>query len=304
VKVVVTGAGGFVGSRVVQNLINNPDVSDVTAMDVTDFNAPEHAKLTSHVGDLLDADFRRKILDGSDAVIHLASILGGAAESNYDLARKVNVDATLDLFEDIRDRAPTTRVVFASSIAVFSAPFDDPATDSTPTDAEMVYGGQKLMMEAALANFTKRGWMDGIALRPSGVTARDGADLRLRSAFLSHVFYAIRSGEDIVLPVDPESRIWMTSVECVAWNFMHGVFATDIGRLRAMTLPALSVHFHELVAALHRKFPDSASKVTYEPNPELIALFGSYPALETAEADRLGFRRDADADELVARSFS
>jgi len=302
-RILVTGAGGFVGQKLIRHLLDNPDVNDLSLMDIVEFAVPDRAKVTMHIGDIGDADFRKKAIDGADAVIHLASILGGAAETNYAWARRVNVDATQSLFEDIRDQNPKTRVVAASTIGVFSTPMPPIVTDNTPTDPVMVYAAHKLMMEIALTNFTRRGWLDGLSLRPSGVTARDGADMRLRSAFLSHVFYAVKRGEDIVLPVKPESRVWMASADSVAWNFMHGALVSGLRHNRAFTLPAQSIYYEDLVEALYRRFPGTGSKVTYAPDEELIALFGCYPELETAEADRLGFNRDESPDDLVARSM-
>ena len=109
---------------------------------------------------------------GADVVFHLAGILGGAAEANYDLARRVNVDATLSLFEALRNADHPARVVFASSIAVFGEPLPERVDDDTIPFPTMTYGAQKLMMENALAQFSVRGWVDGLALRLPGIVAR------------------------------------------------------------------------------------------------------------------------------------
>ena len=167
----------------------------------------------------------------------------------------------------------------------------------------MVYGAQKLMMEVALSNFAVRGWLDGVSLRPSGVMARDGADAALKTAFMSRLFWCVKRGEDIALPVASESRTWLTSIETVARNFIHAAMLPEIGPDRAFTLPALSLTFGELVAALKRRFPNSSSRIAFAPEPEIVALFGSYPRLETAAADRLGFLRDENADVLVERAL-
>lgn len=306
-QIAIIGAGGFVGQRLarimLQETLGLERLVLVDQIEVEDF---ADRRVERFVGDFSEPDLMRKALLGVDKVILLAAILGGGAESNYSLARKVNVDATLDLFEFLRDANPATRLVFASTIAVFAKPMPSLVTDTTPTGPSMIYGAQKLMMEIALSNFATRGWLDGVSLRPSGVMARDGADARLRTAFMSRVFYSVMRGEDIVLPVHPHSRTWLTSVDCVARNFAHGAMieSAKLGKDRAFTLPALVLSFEELVAALFRKFPESRSRVTYAPDEEIVALFGSYPDLETPIADRLGFERDANADALVAHAFS
>lgn len=301
-RLCIIGAGGFVGQRVARLAAADPRITGLVLNDLAPVDAPAGAKVVP--GSFADPAVRARLCDSVDAVIHLAAILGGAAESDYALARRVNVDATLDLFEHLRDQNPATRVVFASTIAVFGKPMPDPLTDATPTGPSMVYGAQKLMMEVALSHFASRGWLDGISLRPSGVMARDGADAALKSAFMSRLFWCVARGEDITLPVDEDSRTWLCSIETVAANFLHGALIPRPGANRALTLPALSLTFGELVAALRRRYPESPSRIRYAPDPALVSLFGSYPRLETDAADALGFHRDADADALVRSSMT
>lgn len=298
----ITGAGGFVGRRLAELAAADARVSGLVLNDLGPL--PEIAGATRVPGSINDPGVRARFCDGVDGVIHLAAILGGAAESDPALARRVNVDATMDLFEDLRARNPGARVVFASTIAVYGKPMPDPVTDATPTAPQMLYGAHKLMIEVALSHSTRRGWLDGISLRPSGVMARDGADAGLKSAFMSRLFWCVARGEDITLPVAEDSRTWLTSIETVAANFLHAALVPDLGPDRALTLPALSLTFGELVAALRRRFPASPSRITFAPDPAIIALFGTYPRLETGGADALGFRRDADSDALVRAAMS
>ena len=135
--------------------------------------------------------------------------------------------------------------------------------------------------------------------------ANEQADARLRSAFMNRVFYAVRDGFDLELPVYPQSTTWLSSVQTVADNFIHAanLSAQDLGDDRAFTLPALYLSFQELVDALKQRFPDSKARITFAPDAELAKLFGSYVPLETAIADRLDFSRDRTAVELVERAF-
>lgn len=305
-KTVIIGAQGFVGQRLAKRLLDNDQCDRLVLIDrATPSQTDGDPRLETVAGDFADPDLFDAHIAGASTVYLLASILGGAAETNYALARHVNVDATLTLLERLRDSNPQTRLVFASTIAVFAKPMPALVTDATPTGPTMVYGAQKLMMEVAIANFAARGWLDGVSLRLAGVMARDGADARMRSAFISRVFYAVMRGEDIVLPVHPHSQTWLTSVETAACNFAHAgdLEAAALGATRAFTLPALCVSFEELVAALMRRFPESRARVTYRPEEELVALFGSYPPIATQAADALGFTRDLDADALVTRSL-
>ena len=294
-RVVVTGAGGFVGQRILHRLEDLPEVEAVCAVDR--LKVPERGKITAFRGDFGDSALWGRMVDQADAIIHLAAVLGGAAEADPALARRVNIDATLNLID--RLCGSDVRFVFASTVAAYGKPLPDPVSDATPLSPVMLYGAQKVMIEVALSNHAKRGRLDAVSLRPSGVMARDGADAALKSAFMSKLFYCVQRGEDIVLPVAQDSRTWLASVESVARNFIHAAILPELGTTRAFTLPALTLSYGELVAALRRRFPDSPSTVRYEPNPETVALFGQSPELVTETADALGFSRDLDADALV-----
>lgn len=298
-RVAVIGAGGFVGQRVARQLDAHPDVDELRLLDRAAFGAPDRAMALQ--GDFADAGVRARLLNGVDTVILLAAILGGAAEMDPLLARRVNLDATLDLIEHLKGSG--TRFVFASTIAVYGTPMPDPVSDETPLAPQMLYGAQKAMIETLLSTCSRRGWLDAVSLRPAGIMARDGVDDGLKSAFLSRLFHAVRRGEDVILPVDAEGRTWLSSIDTVARNFVQAATMPDLGPDRALTLPALSVTFGELVDALRRAFPDSRSDIVYEPDPQTMALFGRFPGLTTATANRLGLARDTDVDALVRNAF-
>lgn len=305
-KVAVIGASGFVGQRVVRLLLERHDVETLWLMDKARGPDPQDGRIRVLNAGLEDAAARAELVAGADRFIVLSGILGGGAEADPALARRVNVDATLDLFQDLAAAPGRARVVFASTIAVLGNALPDPTGDEAPTNPVMLYGAQKLMMEIALANYSERGQLDGLSLRPSGVMARDGVDAALKTAFMSRLFHAIGRGEDITLPVGPEHRSWFTSLGTVAANFVHGVTLATDGLPtpeRSMTLPALCLSFGELIAALRRRYPQSPSQVSFAPDPDIVRLFGEFPELRTPRADALGFGRDRDADDLVKNSM-
>ena len=304
VRVLVTGAGGFIGRRLVSALLSHPAFADArfALNDLRLVDAPDDSRLTAIEGDFADPTL---LVDQPTHVFHLAGILGGAAEADYGLARRVNLDATLALIEGLRTADAAPRLVFASSIAVFGPPLPPQIDDETLPLPVMTYGAQKRMIEVAIEQFAARSWVDGIALRLPGIVARPDADARLKSAFLNRLFHAVAAGEDIELPVSPGATTWLISAPACVDALLHAALLprAALGARRAMTLPAQRVTFAELVAALKAYFPDSPFRIRYAPDEGIEAQFGRSPLLATALADGLGFRHDGDVDTLVHRAL-
>jgi len=304
VRVLIIGAGGFVGRALCARLLQSPaKIEALTLVDQQDFSlpAPRAVPAIKRIGNFGEPAFCRSILDGMQAVVVLAAVLGGAAEANYSRARRTNIDATLSLFEALRNASKPPRTVFASSIAVFGSPLPELVDDTTPSRPAMIYGAQKLMMEVALDHFTRRGWLDGLALRLPGIVARAGADSRLKSAFLNNLFYAIRDGTDIELPVSRPSTTWLMSSAKIAENLEHALHVprAALGDACALNLPCIRLTIEELIAGLKRRYPDSRAAISCRPDPEIEAQFGRYPPLEAAIAGRLGFTADESVEALI-----
>lgn len=307
--VVVTGAAGFIGAHLSSALLAHPVFAEArfTLTDLRFVAASTDPRVRQMAGDIADPMCLAEVLDGGvDTVFHMAAILGGTAESDYALARRVNVEGALSLLEALRDFGNRPRLVYASSIAVFGAPMPGHIDDASMPFPTMTYGAQKRMIEIAVEQFSARGWIDGISIRLPGIVARADADARLRSAFLNTMFHAYASGEDFTLPVSPDGTTWLISVPACVAAFVHaGLLPGDrLGQQRALTLPAQRVAIEDIIAALKRKFPGSASKVTFAPDAELTALFAAQPPLTTALGDALGFQHDGGIDALVDRALS
>jgi D-erythronate 2-dehydrogenase len=306
--VVITGAGGFVGQRLAKQLLSEPAYVDArfTLTDIVISQAPKAANVRVLEGDLCKRAFMADVLGRrADIVYHLAGVLGGAAEANYPLSRKVNVDASLNLLEALRDERDPPRVVFASSIAVFGPPLPAVIDDDTIPVPVMHYGGQKRMVEVAIEQLSAHGWIDGIALRLPGIVARRGADSRLKSAFLNTVFYDYADGKDFTIPVSPEGTVWLLSVAACVQAFVHAaqLQPAQLGRRRALTLPAHRVSMSQLIAALRERYPESSSKVHWDPDPKLEALFARQPPFSTSLGDTLGFQRDVTISRLIDQAM-
>ncbi|WP_118178555.1 NAD-dependent epimerase/dehydratase family protein [Paraburkholderia phosphatilytica] len=310
--VVITGAQGFVGRVLVKRLLSDGlggrAVSKLTLLDIA-FDAP-HAdrRVVQLAGSIAHADVR--VLAYStpvDAVFHLASIPGGAAEKNYALGRSINLDATLGLLEDLRGHTRPPRFVFASTVAVYGEQLPATVDEATLPAPALSYGAHKLMGEALVADASRLGWVQGCSLRLPGVVARPGDGAGMMSAFMSQLFWRLSAGEPITVPVSPEGVAWWISVEQCVDNLLHAatVDPERFNARRSYQMPVLRLSIAEVVDALAARFGDDRKAlVTYAPDPFIERLFATYPPLLTPEAERLGLRHDGNVDQLITRAMS
>jgi nucleoside-diphosphate-sugar epimerase len=170
----------------------------------------------------------------------------------------------------------------------------------------MIYGAHKLMMEIALADFSRRGALDGVAVRLPGIVPRPRAPSGMKSAYLSEIFHALRAGEGFTAPVSPQATSWLMSVSRVAENLRLAakVEGEALPPGRAFTLPALRVGMAELAVAIAAATGADATAVSYAPDATLEPQFGRQPPLATPVADRLGFRHDGDVASLVRQALA
>ena len=298
-KILVTGAGGFVGRQLIERLVEAEH--DIVAIDTDAAGIPDGAHKI--VGDMSARDIRAEAMaDGCDALAHLATVPGGAAEADPAASRRVNIDAMYDLLELAAERGDHPRIVYASSIAVLGDPL--PASgvdDTTPLSPRMIYGGHKAMMETAVAMLSNRGAIDGVTVRLPGILARPTGPSGMKSAFMSNLFHALKAGEPFTCPVSPQATIWAQSVARCAANLVHALeLDSDLmPPTRAVTLPALRITIADLAAEIAKQCGVSSDLVAYEPDGPLEAAFGAQPALATPAAESAGFAHDGNLANLV-----
>lgn len=301
-RILVTGAGGFVGRKVVSLL----DDHEVIAIDQVGAGIPDLSHVTAIAGDLRDRNILNAAFSkGCEAVVHLATVPGGAAEMNPEIARAVNVEATMTLADFAVQAGNAPRFVFASSIAALGDSFPMTVNDETPLLPSMLYGAHKLMMEQWLATLTRRGDLDAVSLRLSGVIARPKGPSGMKSAFLSDIFHALRNGERFEMPVSKNATSWLTSIDIAARNFVYALVA-DLAAApssRAITLPAIRVRVADLIVEIANQTKRSAALVDYCPEAKIEATFGVHPPLTHEAADSLGFARDTDLASLVSSAL-
>jgi nucleoside-diphosphate-sugar epimerase len=316
-QVLITGANGFVGRALAARLaaelrLGGEPIDGLCLLDLAFDGPPERSIVRRIAGDMGDAAWlRRTLVDMPvDVVFHLASIPGGTAERQYELARRVNLDATTVLLEHGKAQveaggcAPV--FIYASSIAVFGA-MPALVTDDTLPRPAMTYGAQKLIGELLVADFSRRGWVDGRSLRLPGVLARPPAPTGQLSAFMSDIIRELAAGRAFTCPTSPGATTWASSLPCVVENLVHaaGVSMASLGSRRTFTLPTLRFSMEELVDAIASVHGQAGkAQVTFEPKEDIEALFGRFPPLETPAAEAVGFRGDADLRTLVRRAVA
>lgn len=302
--IIVTGAGGFVGRQLVQRLLAAGH--DIVGMDSVAGGIPAGARAVA--GDIASPAVRADALrDGCSAIVHLATVPGGAAEADPAASRRINIDAMYDLLDEAKAAGHCPRIVYASSIAVFGDPLPAGGVDDqTPLAPRMVYGGHKAMMEIAVAMMHHRGEIDGISVRLPGILARPKGPSGMKSAFMSDLFHALRANEPFVCPVSQGATIWAQSVACCADNLVHALTmdASLMPATRVVTLPAQRITMGDLAAEIASQCGVSADLVSYCPDVGLEAAFGAHPPLATPAADRAGFAHDGDPATLVTNALS
>lgn len=311
-RVIVTGAAGFIGQTLVRHLlregVDGNRVHHLRAVDLAFSGADSDERVAQWPGNMADADFCKSMVEEPvDVVFHLASVPGGAAERDYALGRSVNLDATLRLLEALGERSHRPRFVYASSVAVYGEKMPPVLDELTPAAPAMSYGAHKLMCEIVLADASRRGWVQGCALRLPGVVARPGDGAGLMSAFMSQIFWNIRDGAPMVVPVMRNATAWWISAARCAANLAHAaaVPLDTLNQQRIFQMPALTATVGDVVDAICKRVgKKNDGLVSYEPHELIQRLFGGYPPLVTPTAREAGFQHDGNLNLLVERCFA
>ena len=305
-NIVVTGAAGFLGRILTRRLCAAWPAHRLILIDHARADDHQDARVVWVTGDFGRAAGVDTALAECDVVIHLAAIPGGAAEQDYALAKRVNLDQTLELIEKAAAGTRRIRFIYASTIAVFGEPLPERIDDETPPRPTLTYGAHKLMIETALENLTRLGRLDALAPRFPGLLARPAGGGGMRSAFMSELIHACAAARPFAVPTSRAATVWVMSASRAADNLFHAaqMAPPQKGARRAFTLPALRTTMGDLAAAVVQVTRCDPGLISFEPDAALEAQFGRLPPLAAPYAEALGFSCDGDLNELVALALA
>jgi len=318
-KILVTGAGGMIGRKLVDHLtvdktLGGKPISSLTLVDVVDPPIPQGAPQDTRT---IVTDFSAEgvaatlIQERPDVIFHLAAIVSGDAEANFEKGYKINFHGSWALFEAIRlesERSPyRPRFVFASSAAVFGPPFPDPIPDSFATTPTSSYGTQKAMTELLLADYSRKGYIDGVGVRLPTICIRPGKPNKAASSFFSGILREPLAGHEAALPVGDEVRHWFASPRAAVGFFIHAatIDTSSLGPRRSMTMPGVSATVGEEIEALRRAAGDKTVALIKRIEDPFVAKIvqgwaGRYAPVLAAS---LGFAAEMNFDEIIKVSL-
>jgi nucleoside-diphosphate-sugar epimerase len=293
-KTLVIGAAGMIGRKLVRQLAGEELIlHDVVPFDgasvVSDLSAPGEAE--------------KLIASRPQLIFHLAAVVSGEAEADFEKGYRVNLDGTRRLFEAIRKENYRPRVVFTSSIAVFGAPFPEAIGDEFLSAPLTSYGTQKAICELLLSDYSRRGFFDGIGIRLPTICVRPGKPNKAASGFFSGIIREPLAGQEAVLPVPETVRHWFASPRAAVGFLLHAsrIDTAQLGARRNLSMPGISATVGEQIAALRKVAGEKAAKlIRREPDATIMRIVEGWPRnFDAKRAAALGFRADSSFEDII-----
>lgn len=316
-SVVITGGCGFLGAalakRIVEHGLTLPDGQRLTDPEIhlwdrPDVPVPDLPNTTFTAINIADKAAVFAAMPADVAVIyHLAAVVSGQAEQDYDLAMQVNFGGTTAVLDAAKAVRPGVPVIGTSSLAVYGGNPAEPLTEDTQIQPQNTYGVTKAMAELVMADYRRRGWVDARTLRLPTITVRPGRPNAAASSFASAIIREPLAGVPAVCPVDPDMTLWIASPDAAVTALWHApsVRSTDWPAFGAVNVPGLQVQIQAMIAALRARAGDgTADLIEMKPDPRIIDIVGTWPTLfDTALAQSLGFVGDAGFDAILDQAF-
>lgn len=315
-SVVITGGCGFLGAALARKIREN----GVTLPNGQRLSNPrlhlwdragsvvpviENARFAAI--DIADDDaVRLQMPDDVVLIYHLAAVVSGQAEADYDLGMRVNLGGTTAVLEAAKDAAPGIPLIGTSSLAVYGGSPAEPLTEDTQIQPQNTYGVTKAMAELVMADYRRRGWADARTLRLPTVTVRPGKPNAAASSFASSIIREPLAGLPAICPVDPQMAMWVTSPDAAVNALWHApsVSFTDWPVYGAVNVPGLQVRIADMITALRAYSADAADLIEMAPDAKIQAIVGTWPTLfDTTMAENLGFSGDPSFDAILDQAL-
>ncbi len=311
-QILILGAAGMVGRKLTDRLVAEGGLGGkaITRLVLHDVVEPQRPDASFAV-DTLTSDFsipgeaEKLVASRPDVVFHLAAIVSGEAEADLEKGYRINLDGTRFLFDAIRfvGDGYQPRVVFTSSIAVFGAPFPDAIGDEFFLTPLTSYGAQKAMGELLLADYSRRGFFDGIGIRLPTICVRPGKPNKAASGFFSSIIREPLNGQEVVLPVPVDVRHSHASPRSAVNFLMHAATldTSEVGPRRNLTMPSVSVTVAEQIDALRRVAGEHyVARIRHELDPYIMRIVEGWPRrFDAHRAASLGFRAESSFDDII-----
>lgn len=311
-KILIVGGAGMVGRKLIDRLAADGNVRKQPIDSLTVFDVVAPADLPNsdfsidvRTGDLADPSTAASLIeDRPDLIFHLAAIVSGEAEADFDKGYRINLDGTRYLFDAIaRTDGYVPRVVFTSSIAVFGAPFPDAIGDEFHLTPLTSYGTQKAIAELLLSDYSRRNLMDGIGIRLPTICVRPGKPNKAASGFFSNIIREPMSGHEAILPVADDVRHWHASPRSAVGFLLHAaqIDSDLVGARRNLTMPGVSATVGEQIEALRNVAGESVvARIKRVPDADIIRMVDGWPRnFDAARATELGFQAEATFEEIT-----
>jgi len=309
--VLIVGAAGMIGRKLTERLLQDRTLrgQPIKKLTLQDVVAPEEPRnkpfeIETRAGDLsVPGEAGALVADNPDVIFHLAAIVSGEAEADFEKGYRINFDGTRFLFDAIRTRKYMPRVVFTSSIAVYGAPFNGAVKDDFQLTPLTSYGTQKAIGELLLADYTRRGIFDGIGLRLPTICVRPGKPNKAASGFYSSIIREPLSGQEAILPVPDTIRHGHASPRSAVGFLIHAanIDGTKVGPRRNLAMPSVSVTVAEQIEALKRVAGEKvAARIKRKPDPVIAAIVTDWAEeVEAKRARELGFAVEKSFDDII-----
>lgn len=310
-RILVIGGAGMVGRKLIERLAREGRLgsSPITALTAHDVVAPARIDapfpIEARVSDLsVPGEAAALLADRPDVIFHLAAIVSGEAEMDFEKGYRINLDGTRFLFDAVRAiEGYCPRLVFTSSIAVFGAPFPEAIGDEFFHTPLTSYGTQKAICELLLADYSRRGFFDGVGIRLPTICVRPGKPNKAASGFFSSIIREPLAGQEAVLPVSDEVMHWHASPRSAAGFLIHAALldTAPLGARRNFTMPGLAVTVGEQIEALRRVAGDKAvARIRRAPDPVIEGIVAGWPRkFDARRATELGFVAETSFDEII-----